>query len=34
MTKLIIEKSMYGVIYANNLDDGVEFIIEMPLEKS
>ena len=34
MSKLIIEKNMGGIIYARNVNNGVEFIIEMPLEIS
>lgn len=33
MSKMIIEQNMNGKIYARNKDEGLEFIIEMPLEK-
>lgn len=32
MSKIIIEQNMKGKIYARNVDNGVEFIIEMPLK--
>jgi len=32
MSKMIIEQNMSGKIYAKNVESGVEFVIEMPLE--
>ena len=31
MSKMIIEQNMKGRIFARNIKDGVEFVIEMPL---
>jgi len=33
MSKIIIEQNMKGKIYAENIDDGAAFIIEMPLKE-
>lgn len=33
MSKMIIEQNMKGKIYAKNIDNGVNFIIEIPLKQ-